>query len=205
MTRLYITRHGQTEWNIEGRMQGSLNSSLTEVGVKQAIQLGKRLENTNIDIAYSSSSGRALHSAELIVGDRDINIIPVDDLKEMNLGIWEGQTFKVVEEKHKEQFDTFWNTPHLLKEFPGESFEEFKARTVGAAKRIIEDNKGKDVLIVAHALVVKFLMNHFENIPLEKAFDDRIINSTSLSIVEVKGNEYNIVKYNNTEHYEIEL
>jgi len=205
MTRLYLTRHGQTEWNLEGRMQGSKNSNLTSKGIEQAMQLGKWLESTHIDIVYSSSSGRALHTTKLIVGGRDLPIVPLDELKEINLGPWEGETFDVIKEKYDEQYQSFWNTPHLLKDFPGETFEEFKTRVVSAITKIANENEGKDVLVVAHALVLKFLLSYFENTPLEKLFDDRIIHPTSLSIVEVKNNNFEIVKYGDTEHYTVKI
>lgn len=205
MTRLYLTRHGETEWNVERRMQGSKESNLTEKGRTQARQLGRRLDNTNIDVVYSSPSNRAFQSAELIVGNRDIEIIKIDDLIEMNFGIWEGMTFDVIKEKYGEQHKAFWETPHLLKEFPGENFKDFKQRVVATVTKIVGENEDKDVLVVAHALVVKILMSYFENTPLERLFDERIIQQTSLSIVEVKNNEFNIIKYGDTEHYSLEL
>jgi probable phosphoglycerate mutase len=203
MTRLYLTRHGQTEWNIEGRMQGSQDSPLTELGINQAIQLGRRLKDTKIDVVYSSSSGRAYNTAKLILGDRQINIIPMDELMEMNFGLWEGMTFDVIKEHHLEQYEAFWNTPHLLKEFPGETFEELILRGVAAINKIISDNEGKDILIVAHALTVKAILSHFENLPLEKLLDDRIIHPTSLTIVEINQDKYEIIKYADTSHYDI--
>lgn len=201
MTRLYLTRHGQTEWNLIGIMQGSKESSLTEKGITQALQLGKRLEKTRLDIVYSSSSQRALSTAKLIVGKRNLPIIEVGDLTELNFGIWEGLKYEEIQSKYAEQYQAFWNTPHLLKDFPGETFDHFKTRVVGAIQRIIAENEGRDVLIVAHAVVLKFLLNHFENIPLEKAFDERIIHPTSLSIVEITSSEHQILTYNDTEHY----
>jgi phosphoserine phosphatase len=205
MPRLYLTRHGETQWNLEGRMQGNKESNLTEKGVRQALKLGKRLKDTNIDIVYSSPSNRAVHSAELIVGNRDIQIIKVNELIEMHFGIWEGLSFDVIQQKYGEQYKAFWETPHLLKDFPGETFEKFKIRVVGAINKIIEENSDKDILIVAHALVVKFIMSYFEDTPLEKLFDDRIIQQTSLSIVEINNNQFNILKYGDIEHYSLEL
>ena len=201
MTRLYLTRHGETEWNLEGRMQGSNNSNLTSKGIEQAIRLGKWLENTHFDAVYSSSSGRAIQTAELIVRQRDLPIVPVDELKEMNFGIWEGQTFDDIREKYNEQYQCFWNTPHLLKDFPGETFEECKTRVVSAITKIVNQNEDKDILVVAHALALKVILSYFENTPLDKLFDNRILQPTSLSVVEVNNNEFQIIKYGSTEHY----
>lgn len=205
MTRLYLTRHGETEWNLEGRVQGSKDSKLTEKGIIQATKLNKYLEEINIDIVYSSSSGRAYNTAKIVAGDRDTKVIKLDGLKEMNLGIWEGKSFDVICEDYKEMHETFWNKPHLLKEFPGETFDEFRERVVGTVLQIIEDNKGKDILIVAHALVLKFLMSYFEKRPLERLFNEPFMYSTCLNEVEVEGNDYRIIRYAQTHHYDIEV
>ncbi|QUH31069.1 histidine phosphatase family protein [Vallitalea guaymasensis] len=205
MTRLYLTRHGETEWNLIKKVQGSRDSNLTQKGIIQATKLGKYLENTNIDVIYSSSSGRAYNTAKIIAGNRNIEVIKMDDLKEMNLGIWEGKTFEVIKEDNEEMYDTFWNKPHLVKEFPGESFSEFEKRVVGTVLDIAESNKGKDILIVAHALVLKVVMSFFENRPLEKLFEDHFMYSTCLNEVEILDGDYKIVKYNQTDHYDIEV
>jgi probable phosphoglycerate mutase len=205
MTRLYLTRHGQTKWNIENRVQGSKNSPLTSKGKEQALQLGKRLEYTNIDVVYSSPKQRALDTANLIIGKRELAIIGMDDLAEMDLGIWEGLTFDEIESMHSEQYKTFWGTPHLVKDFPGETFENFRTRVVKAVNQIIQDNEHKDILIVTHALALKFILSYFANRPLEKIFDDPFIHPTSLSIVDVNNNEYEIIQYDNTEHYDVKI
>lgn len=204
MTRLFLTRHGQTVWNLEGRMQGSKDSELTDKGRFQALQLGRRMENVNIDVVYSSSSSRAFHTAKLILGERKIDIIKLDELKEMNFGIWEGMLFDDIQEEYPDEHYAFWNTPHLLKKCPGESFEAFKSRVAKTIEGIIKENEGRDILVVAHALVVKFIMSHFENIPLEKIFDDRIIQPASLCEIEIHGEHVRIVRYSDTEHYGIE-
>ena len=76
MTRIFLSRHGQTEWNVQRRMQGHNNSDLTELGKKQALALAEIIKNIEIDIVYSSSSLRAVDTAKLIVGDRKVTIVP---------------------------------------------------------------------------------------------------------------------------------
>ena len=88
MTRLYITRHGQTEWNVEGRFQGRADSKLTPLGESQALWLGERLKDERIDVIISSSSGRTITTSEKIRGERGIRIIPNDNLREIYLGRW---------------------------------------------------------------------------------------------------------------------
>ncbi|EQB85893.1 hypothetical protein M918_16965 [Clostridium sp. BL8] len=75
MTRLYITRHGETLWNTEGRMQGWNDSPLTDLGIKQAEWLRDRIQDEKIDAIYSSPSNRAFKTAEIVRGGREIEII----------------------------------------------------------------------------------------------------------------------------------
>lgn len=86
MLTLYITRHGQTEWNIQSRMQGWADSQLTATGVKAATQLGNRLQDVPLDAVYSSTSGRTIHTAQLILGNRTTPLIQKEDLREINVG-----------------------------------------------------------------------------------------------------------------------
>ncbi len=68
-TTIYVTRHGETEWDVAKRMQGRKNSALTENGIVQAKQLGNRMKDLPIHAIYSSPSERTLHTAELIKGN----------------------------------------------------------------------------------------------------------------------------------------
>lgn len=77
-TIIYLTRHGQTLWNIENRLQGRGNSKLTEEGKGRAEMLSKRMKNIHIDTIYSSPLERAFITANIIKGDRDIEIITDD-------------------------------------------------------------------------------------------------------------------------------
>jgi probable phosphoglycerate mutase len=83
ITNLYITRHGQTEWNVQGRLQGHLDSPLTELGVIQAEQLADSLVNVEFDVIYSSPSLRTVRTADMIRGERPIDITIEDKLREI--------------------------------------------------------------------------------------------------------------------------
>lgn len=86
LLNLYITGHGETEWNIHKRMQGWSDSSLTENGRTNAKALGNRLKEVDISKIYASPSGRTIATAKLIRGDRDTPILLDDHLKEIQ---WE--------------------------------------------------------------------------------------------------------------------
>ncbi|WP_412973888.1 histidine phosphatase family protein [Paenibacillus sp. OAS669] len=90
-TTLYLTRHGETEWNVEGKLQGHKDSPLTNLGKRQAKWLGASLKEIEFDAIYSSPSPRTYQTAEIIREERKIELSSCDSLKEIGLGSWEGQ------------------------------------------------------------------------------------------------------------------
>lgn len=185
MLNLYITRHGETEWNVEGRMQGWKNSGLTLKGIENAEALGKRLESVDIRVIYSSSSQRAVHTAELIRGNRKIDIITDDNLREINLGEWEGKAKDEFGESDKAGLEAFWNRPHQYKAVTGEDFFQVRERIEAVLDRIISENRDCSILIVTHAIIVKTIMSIFKGIPIEDLWKQPFIHGTSLCAVEI--------------------
>jgi probable phosphoglycerate mutase len=203
MTKLYITRHGQTEWNVAGRMQGHKDSPLTELGKSQAKLLGKRLENEPIDIIISSSSGRTLSTANLIRGERDIEIIENDNFKEIKMGEWEGELHSDIGERFPEQKDNFWKAPDIYKPTSGgESFFDLVKRTSGEVEKVIEKYKDKNILIVTHAVSLKSLLLYFENKPMSEFWEGAYMHATCLNIIEISEKERKIVMAGDIAHLE---
>lgn len=88
-------------------MQGWLDSSLTDIGKQNAKSLGESLKDIEFEAVYSSPSGRTKTTTELVKGDRNIPVIFDDHLREMNLGIWEGQTMNSIKETNPTAIEHF--------------------------------------------------------------------------------------------------
>ncbi len=204
MTNLYITRHGQTEWNLEGRMQGQKDSNLTELGEQQAEWLGERLNDVELDIIISSSSGRAFRTAKIIRGERNIEIIPNDNLREIHFGEWQGQLHTEIEAIWPEEYKNFWNFPHLYKPLEGETVLQLLDRVSNEVEKIISKYEGKNVLIVAHGVVLKALIAYFENKDLKDFWKGTFMHSTCLNIVEIKKESREIILQGDISHYPVE-
>lgn len=203
-TTLYIVRHGETEWNVERRMQGHMDSPLTALGARQAQWLGEAMKDTAIDCIYASSSGRTDMTARLIRGERDIPIISTDALKEIHMGDWEGQLADELRRTYPDQFEAFWYEPTEYKGVNGETFEELRHRVLPYVQSMIADNEGKSILIVTHTVVVKTLMAYFEHRHPDQLWDPPHIQPTSLSQVEIIAGESQavIVQHGDTSHYQ---
>ena len=98
--KIYVTRHGQTDWNVQGKTQGRADIELNEVGIKQAKQTKEELKNIDIDLIICSPLKRAKKTAEIINEGRNIPIIFDDQIIERNFGEFEGEKIK---------FDEFWD------------------------------------------------------------------------------------------------
>lgn len=185
MLTLYITRHGETEWNTEKRMQGWSDSNLTKKGKEHAVLLGSRLKEVQFEAIYSSPSNRAEMTASLIKGDREIPMIFDERLREIYMGIWEGKTFSYIKDNHPDEFHSFWNTPHLYESMGGENFNELINRILTCLGTIQGKHESGNILIVTHSVVIKALLAHFKKLPLEKLWDPPFIHDTSLTVIEL--------------------
>ncbi|MEK5392834.1 histidine phosphatase family protein [Margalitia sp. FSL K6-0131] len=185
MIILYITRHGETEWNTQNRMQGWKDSNLTENGIKNAIELGERLKDISFSAIYSSPSGRTVTTTKMICGDRNISIIYEDNLKEIFLGEWEGKTKENIKENYPNDYNAFWNCPHLYTPAQGESIADVKERVLKVLERIQKEHSSGNILIVTHSIVIKCLFLIFKGLSNERLWDPPFIHDTSLTVVEL--------------------
>jgi len=200
-TDLYLVRHGETAWNVEHRMQGYQDSELTELGVQQAIWLGERLSKELPHVIYASSSNRAYRTAELIKQENNIVIHSSDELKEINLGLWEGKTQAFVKENYSDQFENFWNDPESYIPYGGETFKQVQRRAINKLSEILNLHQGKRIMIVTHSVVVKLLMAHFENRLLKDLWKSPYIHPVSLCQIKIANDQPSIVLHGDTGHY----
>ncbi|QIZ67554.1 histidine phosphatase family protein [Geobacillus subterraneus] len=201
-TTLYLTRHGETKWNVEKRMQGWQDSPLTEKGRQDAKRLGKRLEVVELTAIYASTSGRALETAELVRGRRPIPIYQDERLREIHLGDWEGKTHDEIREMDPLAFDYFWNAPHRYAPERGERFFDVQQRALEAVRRIVRRHEGETVLIVTHGVVLKTLMAAFKGAPLDQLWAPPYMYGTSVTIVEVNADVFHLVVEGDVSHLE---
>ena len=134
MTTLLLVRHGETDWNADGRLQGHTDRPLSEYGRRQARRLAEELVDEPLDAIYASDLARARETAE-IVGERLTLPVMLDrDLREKDWGTWEGLT----------------PAERDRVELVGESTEAHQERILRALARIAQRHPGARVLVVTH-------------------------------------------------------
>lgn len=160
MIDLYLTRHGQTIWNVEVRMQGRLNSPLTEEGIRGALILRDKIREIPFSKCYTSPMPRALHTALLLIGERSVPLVIEDSLAEMDLGSWEGMSAANAKIDYPEVFYQFRNRPDLyIPPAEGESFVEVVTRAQAFLKDLesLPDNTGP-ILGVTHCILLQAII-----------------------------------------------
>lgn len=202
--KLYIIRHGQTEWNKAGRLQGWNNSNLTQHGIENAERLGQRLKDIDFDYIYSSTQKRAIDTANIIKGNRNIDIIQLEGLREIGFGSWEGMEIDEINSKYSREFDAYLNTPHLYRPIDGESFQELFSRVEDSLNRILS-KKGENILIVCHGVTIKALFSIIKDIPLKELYKVPIYPGTALNICEVNKDEMHFIMEGDTSHMDSTL
>lgn len=161
--KIYVTRHGQTDWNVQGKTQGRADIELNEVGIKQAKQTKEELKNVDIDLIICSPLRRAKKTAEIINEGRNIPIIFDDQIMERDFGEFEGEKIK---------FDEFWDYNAHPRYQKVETIQEIISRISNFLDRIKEEYKDKNILLVTHGGVSIAINCYFKGIPA----DGKLIN-----------------------------
>lgn len=193
---VYLIRHGKTEWNKAKRFQGQKNSPLIEEGKKQVRELGRKLKDHDFAHCYCSPLGRTRETAGLLNLKKEF--IHEDSFKEIDLGVLEGETFDKIEPHLMEIIDSFWKAPHLFegKLTGGEDFQEVQKRSVGRLEELIKEHGEEDqILIVSHGALIKGVINHYLNKPLNEYWAPPFPKPASLAILTFKGGRFTEVEY----------
>ena len=186
--KIYIARHGETQWNTQRRMQGWGNSDLTDLGVSQATLLGKSLIDIDYEKVISSPLGRTLATTKHILGERELDVVVDENFKEMGFGCWEGVEPDVLKEQYEEQHYNFWNAAHQYVPVDGETFETVYERVIKGIHDIVDsfkDNSEGNILLVTHGMIIKILLLHIKGLPLDKLWDSSVVHPSSLTVIEV--------------------
>jgi len=199
-TRLIFVRHAEAEGNKIRRFHGWTDSSLTEHGHLQAKKVAERLKDVPIDIIYSSSLKRTMQTAEYISKVKNLPVNCSDKLKEINGGDWEDLTWKELEERWPEAYDTWENHPYIHKMPNGESMAEFYQRVLNEVMNIINLNPGKNICIVTHGTVIRALICHFRACTLEEMINVAWCDNTGITIIDYENGAFTIVTEGDSTH-----
>ena len=202
MTEIYLTRHGQTLWNLEKRLQGQGDSPLTDKGIKGAKLLGKRLEEIELDVIYTSPIKWALETAKLIKGERNITLIEEKGLMEINFGDYEGHTEEEMLGIGKgQEISKIFNGEMDVVPPKGESLRMVYSRVKDTLDEILSREKGKKILIVTHGTTLKTIVSYFRE---DNEIYHEIMGQATLTKVIEKDGKFTFEYINNGDHLSLD-
>jgi broad specificity phosphatase PhoE len=150
VTTIILARHGETDWNREGRVQGHSDVPLNDVGRAQADALADALADERLDAVYASDLARAFETARIVAERQGLEVLPLPGLREKHFGTWEGLTDAEVFERFPHAVGGAWGD--------GETTDEMAERVVAALRHIAAEQQGGRVLVVTHGGPVRAVL-----------------------------------------------
>lgn len=188
--RLYIVRHGETDWNKTRRIQGQVDIPLNEFGKHLAIETGKGLLDVKFEICISSPLGRAVETAKLILGSRPVPIVTDERITEMAFGIWEGGCCSKDGWNLPQEFRDFFEAPERYKAPEGgEDFYMVRNRLEDFLKELYQKEgwQDKNILITTHGAALCGMLNVIKNKSVSEYWGKGVHKNCAVTEVEVAG------------------
>jgi probable phosphoglycerate mutase len=203
-TKLLLIRHGESTWNVDGRLQGHAESSLSALGEKQAIALGCYLKDeqagNGLAVVYSSDLLRAQQTARFLVEVCGAPLIIDARLRERDLGIFEGRTVEEVKAEFPVEFAAMRQDPTFV--VPGgESWAQLADRAVACVLDIVRSQAagseaaGSTVAVVAHGGTIKALLEKLVNVTQHN------IANSSITVLQHTADGWRLLRLNETPHF----
>lgn len=179
--RVYLVRHGETEWNVQGRPQGQLDSPLTPTGIAQARRHAVTLRREAVDAIFTSPLGRARTTADIIADELGLGVVVIDDLAEVDHGHFAGLSNEDIELRYpgalaRRAADKYrWRFPG------GESYADAEVRA-GRALAVVRGYAARRPALVAHAMIGRMLQRHLLGLRPEEALALRQANDVIIVV-----------------------
>jgi alpha-ribazole phosphatase len=202
MSRFVLIRHGESVWNSERRIQGSLDPELSRRGRRQTELLVSHLETLMphpVAAIYASPLRRAAQTAGQIAGTLHLPVIHDPDLREMFLGTWEGKTDAEIRAAFPGRYERWLEDPLAFPAPGGEELRAFERRVVGAIQRMQRDHPGADLMVVSHGGVIKALLCFALGLPVRHLFRLKQDN-TAVNRIQLDGQTRRVLLLNDTCH-----
>ncbi|WP_407310760.1 alpha-ribazole phosphatase [Desulfosporosinus sp. SB140] len=166
---IYLVRHGDIDLGGDKRYIGQLDLPLSTLGVKQAAVLKEIFSRISLDKIYSSDLGRAQQTAKIVASAHSIIPAACAELRELNMGDWEGKLFSEIKAKYPEKFRERGEDIANYSSPKGESFADCYKRVIPIFERFVQADE-TTILIVGHAGVNRVILCHVLGVALDNVF-----------------------------------
>jgi len=185
ITKLYIIRHAEAEGNLYRRVQGHYDSSLTELGLRQAKALSERFMGLKLDVIYASDLVRAQSTARALAAPRNMALQLRPDLREVHMGRWEDMTWASLERYETKQLGYFSADPARWDIGTNESFSALTNRMGKAIMEIALAHPGQTVATVTHGNAIRALLARLHSLPSERFSEIPHCDNTAVTLLEL--------------------
>jgi probable phosphoglycerate mutase len=180
MGQLFIVRHGEVDFNAEGRYIGSIDVELNSKGLQQTRNISNEISRLHIDTIITSPLKRCKCMTDILCENIDVPIVALDEFRERGIGVFEGLTREDVKNKYPDLWAR--NITRIYDDAPpgGETIKEVENRVFEGLIKVRKEYNDKNVLIVTHAFVGKVIHKYFYNMTEEQFFKYRLDNAKVL-------------------------
>jgi broad specificity phosphatase PhoE len=200
--RLILVRHGETPWNVTLQYQGHANVPLNERGREQARRAAARLRGLEVRALYASDIARAWETAEIIGAAIGQTPTPMPELREIDVGQWEGLTPEELYRRFPDHMAEYRRDPARTVRLGGESYAQLQARALVALQRIQESHaQGEVVVAVSHGGTIRALLCHVIGLDLGN-FGRMWLDNGSLTELRLGRNGWRLMRLNDAAHVE---
>jgi broad specificity phosphatase PhoE len=200
--RLILVRHGETPWNVTLQYQGQANVPLNERGRAQARLTADRLARLGVAALYASDTARAAETADVIASRLGMNPRPMPELREIDVGQWEGLTPEELYRRFPDHMAEYERDPARTVRLGGESYAQLQARALVALHRIYEAHQPNDVIVaVSHGGTIRALLCHVIGLELAN-FGKMWLDNGSLTELRYGSHGWRLVRLNDAAHLE---
>ena len=168
MTRLIIARHGETDWDAQGRIQGSLDIPLNSSGKKQAQRLAEELSGFGIGSVYSGPSACCFTTANEVASRHNVKVKKMGELNELDYGVWQGLLLSDIKKRYRKQYGLWKKSPSAERPPRGECIREACDRAVSAIHKIADKHKDAVACVISHDTICSILKCYLKNVNLDK-------------------------------------
>lgn len=171
-TRLYLWRHPEVRGGADGVVFGHTDVALTRNGIKQQKGIASYMKEKKVAAVYCSDLQRSLLVAEAVGRDQDPRRKPMmrQELRELNLGKWEGLSFSTLQDQYPEEMTARWSDLAGYRIPGGESLEDLAERIIPVFQDIIRENQGREVCVIGHAGVNRVFLAKLLGMPMDRIF-----------------------------------
>ena len=194
-TRICFVRHGETDWNIEQRMQGHIDLALNATGLAQATAVGRHFLTVPADALYSSDLLRARQTAQPIAQALDLPLIVLPALRERHFGRCEGLTFSEIAARYADDAQAIeCRDPDYAAPQGGESRRQHEARVLDCVARLLDDHCGQRLVVVTHGGVLDVIYRRALGLPPDAPRDYPIPNA-GINWLAIDGEQWSIERW----------